>query len=165
MLRRTLWLGLAGVAIASCAPTMTPQERGVEEQVVKDRTNAWIRTYNNRDRDSLATFYLQAPELTVAWPGARTSGWEEEAAAHQEYFRGVSTLNVVAQDLRVEVLAPNVAVATFRHSTDEIRGTERDLYAGNGTLVWVKPEPEAAWVIRAAHISRTPAPAEAPRRR
>jgi hypothetical protein len=156
MVRRTLLIGLAGAGLASCTPRMTPQERSVEEQVVRDRTNAWIRQFNNRNRDSLATYYLQSSDLTVAWPGSRSSGWDDESATQQEYFRGVSTLNLVAQDLRVEVLAPNVALATFRHSTDEIRGTDRDLYSGNGTLVWVRPEPRSAWVIRAAHLSRAP---------
>jgi hypothetical protein len=165
MLHRTLLVAAAGAALAACTPRMTPQERAVEEQLIQDRTNAWVRALNNRARDSLATFYLQTPSLTVAWPaGQRTSGWDEETAAQQEYFRGVTALNLVTQDLRVDVLAPNTALATFRHSTDEIRGTDRDLFSGNGTMVWVKPDPRGRWVIRALHLSRTPSPPQTPRR-
>jgi len=163
MLRRTLLVLLAGAPLASCTPTMTPQERSVEEQMVRDRTTAWVRALNNRQVDSLATYYLQAPELTVAWPGGqRTGGWEEESAAQREAFRGLSTLNLVAQDVRVEVLAPNVAVATFRHSTDEIRGTDRDLFTGHGTMIWIKPDPRGRWVIRALQMSRSPSAPAAP---
>jgi hypothetical protein len=167
MLRRTLLVLLASAPLASCAPKMTPQERSVAEQAVNDRTTSWVRAFNNRRLDSLATFYLQSPELTAAWPdGQRTSGWEEESAAQREAFRGVSSMNLVAQDVRVEVLAPNVAVATFRHSTDEIRGTDRDLFTGHGTMVWTKPDPRGLWVIRALQLSRSPsAPAEPARRR
>jgi hypothetical protein len=163
MLRRTLLMLLAGVPLASCTPKMTPQERSVEEQMVRDRTTAWVRALNNRQLDSLPAFYLQTPELTAAWPdGQRTSGWEEESAAQREAFRGLSTLNLVAQDVRVEVLAPNVAVATFRHSTDAIRGTDRDLFSGHGTMIWIKPDPRGLWVIRALQMSRTPATPAAP---
>jgi ketosteroid isomerase-like protein len=167
MLQRTLLVLLASAPLASCAPKMTPQERSVEEQVVRDRATSWVRAFNNRQLDSLATFYLQTPELTVAWPdGQRTSGWEEESAAQREAFRGLSTVNLVAQDVRVEVFAPNVAAATFRHSTDEIRGTERDLFAGHGTMIWIKPDPRGQWLIRALQMSRSPAaPAEPSRRR
>lgn len=154
---RTLLIGLAGAAVVSCTARMTPQERAVEEQVVRDRTTAWVRALNNRAVDSLATFYLQTPALTAAWPGGqRTNGWEEEAGVQRDYLREIRTLNFVAQDVRVEVLGAGAALATFRTSADEIRGTERDLFTGQGTLVWVRPEPRGPWVIRAQHLSRTP---------
>jgi hypothetical protein len=157
MLRRTLLVLVMGAPLAACTPRMTPQERSVEEGMVRDRVTAWVRAFSNRAADSLATFYLQTPELVVAWPGGPTSnGWEEEAAAQREHFRGMSNLNVVAQDVHVEVLAPNVALVTFRHSTDQIRGTDRDLFSGHGTMVWIKPESRGPWLIRAQQLSRTP---------
>lgn len=157
MWSRTLLAGIAGVVLASCSPTMTPQDRAVEAQLVRDRTTAWVRAYNNRAVDSLATYYLQTADLTVVWPGGqRASGWEEESGIQRDYFRELRTVNMVAQDVRVEVLGMAAALVTFRHSTDEIRGSDRDLYAGQGTLVWVKPEPRAPWVIRAQHLSRAP---------
>jgi hypothetical protein len=167
MLRRMLSCGLVCGAVAACTPTMTPQERSVEEQIVRDRTTAWIRSFNNQNRDSLANYYLQTPELTVAWPTGLSNGWEEERGMQEEYFRAVSSLNMVAQDVRVAVLAPNVAVVTFRHSTDEIRGTDRpqrDLFSGGATMVWIRPDPRSSWVIRNAQLSRNAA-AAAPARR
>lgn len=164
MLRRTLLALVTGFPLVSCTSRMTPQERSVEEGMVRDRMTAWVRAFSNRAVDSLATFYRQAPELLVAWPGGqRSNGWDEEAAAQREYFRGVSTLNVVAQDVHVDVLAPNVALVTFRHSTDEIRGTDRDLFSGHGTMVWIRPEVPGAWVIRSQQLSRSPGAAPARR--
>lgn len=158
MWSRILLAGIAGVVLASCSPGLTPQERAVEAQMVRDRTTAWVRAYNNREVDSLATYYLQTADLTVVWPGGqRTYGWEEEAGIQRDYFRELRTVNLVAQDVRVEVLGAAAALVTFRHSTDEIRGSDRDLYSGQGTMVWVKPDSRAPWVIRAQHLSRSPA--------
>lgn len=162
MLRPTLLIGLSAVIVASCTQRMTRQEQAVEEQLVRDRATAWVRAYNNRTLDSLAEFYLQGPELTVAWPdGRRTRGWEEESAAQREYLREVTTMNLVVQDLQIEVFSPVVALTTFRHSADAVRGTERDLFTGLGTLVWTKSG-TGSWVIRALQLSRTPAPPPAP---
>jgi ketosteroid isomerase-like protein len=160
MWSRTLLAGVAGVVLAACAPKMTPQERAVEEQLVRDRTTGWVRALNNRAADSLATYYLQTADLTVVWPGGqRTYGWEEEATAQREFLRGLTGLNLGPQDVRVEVMGQTAALVTFRHSTDEIRGTDRDIFSGDGTLVWVKPDSRSPWVIRAQHLSRSPAPA------
>jgi ketosteroid isomerase-like protein len=164
MLRRTLLIGIAGVTLASCAQRMTRQEQALEEQMVRDRATAWVRAFSNRDVDSLATFYLQDPDLTVAWPdGRRLNGWDAESQAQRGYFDGMTTMNLVAQDLQVRVLAPDAALVTFRHSTDEIRGTNRDLFSGQGTLLWTKLDAAGSWVILAQQLSRTPAaPPEAP---
>jgi ketosteroid isomerase-like protein len=163
MLRRTLLIGLASVALAACAQKMTRQERAVEEQVVRDRLTAWDRVLNNKDLDSLAQFYLQSPEVTVAWPdGHRTNGWDEESQSLRDFFGKVASINLVMQDVKVYVLGPTVAITTFRHSADLILyTTEREIFSGLGTLVWVKPDSKSPWVIQAEQLSRSPAPAPA----
>lgn len=158
MLRTTLLVAAACAAVAGCAQELTRQERAVQEQILRDRVSGWSRALNNRDADSLATYYHQDEALTVAWPdGRRTRGWEEEAEAIRGMFRTVARMNLVVQDLEIDVLAPNVALATFRHSADIIlTTTDRDIFTGQGTLVWTKVGEEDVWRIRAEQISRDP---------
>lgn len=158
MLRLLLLAGAAGLALAGCAQEMSRAERSVQEQILSDRLTAWSRTLNNRDADSLAAYYHQDPTLTVAWfDGRTTRGWEEEQAAQEEFFRGIATMNLVVQDRRIEVLGTDAAVTTFRYSADLIlASTERDIFSGNGTIVWVKPADSDRWVIHTAHLSRSP---------
>ena len=61
-----------------------------------------------------------------------------------------------------------MALTTFRHSldiTDSLAG--RQLYAGFGTLVWVKDPDDNRWKIHSRQISRNPPapPPPVPRRR
>ncbi len=157
MLRTTLLVAVVCAAAAGCSPQLTRQERAVQERILSDRMTAWARVLNNRDRDSLAIFYDQVPELTVAWPdGRRTHGWEEQAEAVRDFFRVVARINRVVQEEAIDVLSLDVAVATFRHSTDIIlMTTDREIFTGQGTLVWVRNEARD-WVIHLEHISRNP---------
>lgn len=158
MRRSVLLAGVTAVLLSGCTQEMSRSERAVQEQVLRDRLTAWSRVLNNRDADSLAAFYHQVPELTVAWPdGQRTRGWEEEAAAQREFFRGVVTMNLVVQDAVVEVLGFDAALTTFRYSADLIlTSTERDIFSGYGTLVWTRAEGSDTWVIHTEHMSRNP---------
>ena len=158
-MRRPVLLAAVAMIVASgCAQEMSRSDRAVQEQILQDRVTAWSRVLNNRDTDSLAAFYHQVPELSVAWPdGRRTRGWEEEQAAQQEFFRGILTLNLVVQDAVTEVLGFDAALTTFRYSADVIlSSTERDIFSGLGTLVWTKPDRSDTWVIHAEHVSRNP---------
>lgn len=167
MVRHALLIGLTCVALAACERQMTPQDRAVEEQLVRDRVSVWARTFSNRQRDSLATFYQQAPELTFAWPdGRRTSGWEEESRAQQDFFTNVTQSNLVLQDVKAEIITPRFALVTFRHTADFIVGGSggnpaRNYFTGLGTMLWTKPDPAGVWVVLAGQLSATPAPAPA----
>jgi len=168
MLRHTLLIGLACTGLAACQPEMTRQDRAVEEQVVRDRVAGWARTFSNRDRDSLATFYEQSPDFSFAWPdGRRTNGWEEESKAQQDFFSAVTQTNLVLQDVKVEVFTPRLALATFRHAADFIAGgsanPERNYFTGHGTMVWTKSDPKGLWVLHAGQFSATLPPAAAER--
>lgn len=156
MNRSQVLLGVVCAVTMGCAQQLSRQEIAVEAQVVRDRVNAWSRAFSNRVAGELADFYHQAPELSVSWAdGNRSRGWEEQEQAARAFFQTTARMNVALQDLEVEVLAPNVAVATFRHSTDIIfTTTARDIYSGQGTQVWVKDPVDDAWKIHAEHVSR-----------
>jgi len=158
MRRSVLLAGVAAVVLSGCAQEMSRSDRAVQEQILRDRLTVWSRVLNNRDADSLAAFYHQVPELTVAWPdGRRTRGWTEEEAAQREFLRGVATMNVVVQDVGVQVLGSRAALTTFRYSADLIlTSTEREIFTGLGTIFWTRPEGSGPWVIHAEHVSRNP---------
>lgn len=158
MTRSVVLTGVAALLLTGCAQEMSRAERAVQEQIVEDRLEAWSLALNNRDLDTLAAYYHQDPSLTVAWPdGRRTRGWLEEQAAQEEFFGGILSLNVVPQDRVVEVLGARAAVATFRYSADIVlANTDRDIFSGQGTILWTKPEGTTEWVIHAEHLSRNP---------
>ncbi len=159
MLRSIVLIAFIGVLAAACGPKdLTRQERAVEEQMLRDRMTGWSRAVNNRDVDSLAGYYYQGPELTVAWmEGNRTRGWEEQETALREFYQRVGMMNLVVQDPVHEVLTRNFALTTFRYSGDVVmRTTERDVFSGQGTLLWYKPGSERTWRIYVQHLSRTP---------
>lgn len=157
MVRSVLLASLAAMMLAGCAREMTRSQRAVQEQVLQDRLEDWSRVLNNRDADSLAAFYHQDPGLTVVWPdGRRTRGYEEEAAAQEEFFRGIATLNFVVQDVVVQVLNHGAGVVTFRYSADVIdTNTARDIFSGFGTMFWTQVAETGEWVIHTEHLSRT----------
>lgn len=161
MRRQMLVLALGGLALAACRPaTMTRQEIAVQEQHVGARVQGWAKVFSNRQRDSLATFYDQTGELSMAWPdGDRRTGWEEEKAKQEEFFGMARQVNLVLQDPQVEILSPTAALVTFRHAMDIIIGDanpERRYFTGQGTMVWTRADDRSPWVIHAGQVSETP---------
>jgi ketosteroid isomerase-like protein len=149
------------MALGACqSTTMTRQEMAVQEQNIQDRMQGWAKAFSNRERDSLATYYDQAAGLTVAWPdGDRRTGWEQEAAKHEEFFTMARQVNLVLQDPQVEILSRTTALVTFRHAMDIIIGEvspERRYFTGLGTLVWTRADDRSPWVIHAGQVSETP---------
>jgi type II secretory pathway pseudopilin PulG len=156
-----LVMAVGGVVLAACRPgAMTRQEIAVQEQNLQARVQAWARAFNNRQRDSLATYYDQAAGLSVAWPdGDRRNGWDEEAAKQEEFLTMARQVNLVLQDPRVEILSSTAAVVTFRHAMDVIIGDvhpERRYFTGQGTMVWTRADDRSPWVIHAGQVSETP---------
>jgi hypothetical protein len=167
MRRSVFAIAVGGLALAACQPaSMTRQEIAVQEQALQARVAAWAKAFSNQQRDSLATYYEQSDQLTVAWPdGDRSNSWDEEAAKQTEFFAQAQQLNLVLQDPQVEILNARVALTTFRHAMDVIVGDvnpERRYFTGQGTLVWLRADDSSPWLIRAAQMSETPQPAAAP---
>lgn len=159
MSRALLCLAAAGVLLAGCASqNLTPTERAAQEQTLKNRFATWARVLSNRDRDSLSMLYEHSPDVTVAWSdGTRTRGWDAESQALGAFLGGVMSLNFVVQDPETTILDRSVALTTFRYSADVVRNdTRRDVYSGQGTLVWAKDAQDGLWKIRAEELSRAP---------
>ena len=149
---------LVVLAALSCDPSLSRRQRGVQEEVLRNRVTAWARYVNNQALDSLAWFYDNTPELISTWPnGERLTGWDAERAALRDMFRDVATLNLVIQDPTVRVLDWGAAVVTFRFSMDQVmESVARDVFSGHGTQVWIRDRENAEWRILVSQASRTP---------
>ncbi|HEX9729188.1 MAG TPA: hypothetical protein VGA37_11845 [Gemmatimonadales bacterium] len=156
MVRSVLLVGLLGFLVA-CTPQLSRQDRAVLEQVMNERVAGWERAMSNRDQNEIASFYHQVQGVSLAWPnGRRTQGWDDATLAIGDFFRGVARLNFSLQDTNVEILSAGACVATFRFSADVVlSSTDRDIYTGQGTIVWTTDE-AGEWRIHTAQLSRSP---------
>lgn len=159
MRRSHLLLMLAGVALIACSSELSLRARAEAEQAVQARVDTWVRAMNNMDLDSLLVLHSQTPELTVIWADGRVAhGWEEEKQLHEQALQGVDRVNFGVQNIEIQVLSREIALVTFRHSTDVIladgeRGTPT---AGFVTMVWTKDRADGEWKILLEHHSVRP---------
>ena len=159
MRRSILSTAIVSVALLGCeSPDLTRQQRAVEEQFVQGRVNAWATALNNKELEDLAGMYESSPDLTVMWlEGAKTVGFDEYEAMMADFFRRSLFMNFAAQSPFVDVRSSTVAIVTFRHSVDvQWVDTRRDVWAGYGTLVFVKDSQDGLWKIHTQHISVNP---------
>lgn len=157
MLRSSLPVAVICAAAIGCTSSdLPPQERAVQEQALGERVQSWSRIFNNRDRDSLATFYEDNMQVTMATAaGDRFQGWDEVSRALRDFYQSIARVNLVLQDVSVDVITRDVAITSFRHSTDIIlASTDRDLFSGQGLFVWVRDGETDTWRIRAQIMSR-----------
>lgn len=155
MKRSKLVLVLACVAVVACTQEMSQREMLLAEQAVDSRANAWVRAWNNADQDSIAAFYHQVPALKVMWPdGSRTDGWEATEQGIQDFFGGINYMNFGVTDLELEVLSPDAAVTTFRHSTDIVQrnGQRQPVQNGWGMILWMLDGQDNLWKIHTSYI-------------
>lgn len=156
-MRSLVPLVLAVAAVLACERQLTPTQRNVQEQVLRDRVEGWARHLNNQAVDSLAAYYESGATLVSVWPdGSRAMGWEERERELRQLMATVSTLNLVLQDPRIRITDRHTAVVTFRYSMDQILAiAQRDVFSGHGTQVWVR-DGTGPWHIAVSHLSRTP---------
>ena len=157
MRRSQLLLAFTCVALVACSTEMSLRARTEAQQELQARVDTWVRAMNNMDLDSLLTMHHAVPELKVVWPDGRvTHGWDEEQALHREAVEGVDRINFGVQNIEIEVLKRDVALVTFRHSTDIIlEDGERGMpTAGAVSMVWVKDGGQ--WMIHMEHHSVRP---------
>ncbi len=150
---------LACVAVLGCGPRgITSQQRRVETGFVEGRVEMWTQFVNNGDLDSLMTMYHNVPDLTTVWTdGTLGTGFEDHDQTTRAYWETVEHLNFVVQNPEVQVLSPDVAVMTFRHSTDvQYKEEDRQTFAGHGTIVWMKDSEDGLWKVHTQHVSRNP---------
>lgn len=144
-------LMLACVIVLACEQELTMRERAVEVQAVEEQFNTLVRLKNNAKVDSLLTLYRSGPELRVMWSdGTRERGHEAVEQAIRDFYSNINYMNFVPQNPEVQVLNKDVALTTFRHSTDVvIAGGERlPVASGQGMIVWVKDHANA-WKVQA----------------
>lgn len=159
MRRSHLMLVLASVAVVGCSTELSLRTRAEAEQAVQARVDTWVRAMNNMDLDSLLVLHSQTPELTVIWAdGTVAHGWEEEEQLHEQALQGVDRVNFGVQNIEIQVLSRDIALVTFRHSTDVIladgeRGTPT---AGFVTMVWTEDPADGEWKILMEHHSVRP---------
>jgi len=156
MKRSNLVLVLACVTLIACTQEMTQREALLARQAVEGRANGWVQAWNNADRDSLAVFYHQVPDLKVVWPnGNRTDGWEATEAAIAEFYGGINFMNFGVTQLEVQLLSPTAAVTTFRHSTDIVQrnGQRLPVQNGQGMMLWMLDQDDNLWKISTSLIA------------
>jgi ketosteroid isomerase-like protein len=156
MKRSNLVLVLVCVMLVACTQEMTQREALSARQAVEGRANAWVQAMNNADRDSLAGFYHQVPELKVVWPsGDRSNGWEAMEAAIAEFYGGINFMNFGMTQLEVQVLSPTAALTTFRHSTDIVQrnGQRLPVQNGRGMILWMLDQDDNLWKISTSLIA------------
>lgn len=154
-MRRHNWvLALAIAAMLACTPELTQREIFIERERVQQRLEQFTRVMNNGWVDSVLAMYQEAPNVRVHWmDGTRSSGWEEVKSAWEAFYESTDYLNFVTQDVSVEILSPTIALCTFGHSTDIVRGGKRlPVTSGPGTILWMKDEADGLWKIHLSQI-------------
>ena len=152
-------VAIASVFLLGCeSPGLSRQQRAVEEQTVQNRVTEWTNALNNRAVEDLMGLYLNSPDLSVLWiEGNTAKGFDEFDQMIQNFYMNSSFMNFAVQSPEVDVLTATVAVVAFRHSVDiQWLDTQRDLWAGHGTLVFTKDPVDERWKIRRQHVSLNP---------
>ena len=146
-------------ALACSPPSMSPRQQGLIHQAVEVQLNSWVRAINNRESDSVLTFYRQSPELTVVWADGQVShGWNEQEVVLKERFGAIERINFVKQNVQIEILSRDFALATFRHSLDVMStgGVRQRPASGSATLLWARNPDDDSWRIYTQHVSVKP---------
>ncbi len=155
----TCCVAIASVFLLGCeSPGLSRQQRAVEEESVQNRVTEWMNALNNRVLEDLTGLYVNSQDLSVVWIEGNTArGFEQFDLTMQDFFGRSRFMNFAVQSPEVDVLTATVAVVTFRHSVDiQWLDTQRDLWAGHGTLVFTKDPVDERWKIRRQHVSLNP---------
>ena len=155
----TLSVVLASAAVLGCEPpSMTLQQRAVEQQFVSNRVSQWTTALNNAAQDTLKSLYEDSPRLRVVWPdGNAALGFEENGQAIADNYDQWEMVNYGPISPEVHVINAEVAIVTFGHSLDiRFVDNRRRVASGHTTLIFVKDAADGLWKIRRQHISINP---------
>lgn len=151
-MRRSRFCPMLGCLIVlACQPQLTMRERAVEVQAVEARFNTLVRLRNNAKVDSMLALYQAGPELRVMWAdGTRAAGLEAVEKAMRDFYGNINYMNFVPQSPEFLVLNQDVALTTFRHSTDVVvaGGDRLPVASGQGVIVWVKDHEADMWKVQ-----------------
>ena len=146
---------LACVFALGCEQELTMRERVVEEQAVEERFQNLVRLMNNARVDSVLAFYDQSPALRVMWSdGTRAEGIEQVEQSLRDFYGKINYMNFVPQSPTIQVLNKDVALTSFRHSTDVVLagGDRLPVSSGQGMIVWGKGD-DGPWRVLSQIIS------------
>jgi hypothetical protein len=156
MKRSQFILVLTSVFLLACEPELTMRERAVEEQAVELQFNALVRLMNNARVDSILALYHESPGLRVMWSdGTRADGHEAAGQAMKDFYGKINYMNFVPQNPEFHVLNKDVALTTFRHSTDIVMagGQRLPVSSGQGMVVWVKDHGDDMWKVETQFVA------------
>jgi ketosteroid isomerase-like protein len=153
-LRPLAWFLAVSLSACGAPQTVAITDRAQIVEAVSGRLGLWARAVNNRSLDTLDLLYAHTRDLAVAWPeGDQTRGWIETSARWKRWAESLTQLNFLIQSTQVDVLDREVAVATFRFSSDIVVGDQRTRQFGPVTQVWARDRADDKWKIRFEHRS------------
>jgi hypothetical protein len=147
---------LLSIVVACGSEEISVRQRFVAQSSVSVQFDAWVRSLNNQNQDSLALVYHQVPELRILGiDGSVSHGWEEEREKVAEFFASAEMVNFVPDGLEIFVLSYEVVLTTFRHTLDIERtdGQRDPTVRGLGTIVWTHDPIDDLWKIRVLQLS------------
>ena len=147
---------LLSLVVACGDGEISVRQRFLAQSNVSVQFEAWARSLNNQDRDSLALLYDHGPELRVlAIDGSISHGWEEESERQLQFFESAAMVNFVPDGLEIEVLTQDLVLTTFRHTLDIERtnGSRDPTIRGLGTILWTRDLSDDTWRIRLMQLS------------
>jgi hypothetical protein len=150
---------LLSLTVACAGGETSVRQRFLAQSTVSVQFDAFVRSLNNQDLDSLSLVFHHDPELRVLGiDGSISRGWEEELETRREFFRSAEMVNFVPDRPEITVLTKDVVLTTFRHTLDiERTDGERDpTVHGVGTIVWTHDEADDTWKIRAMQLAARP---------
>ena len=149
MQRSKLLLVLTCVVVVACSQGMTSREVLIEGRAVEERITTWVRAMNNAKVDSVVLMYDQSADVHAVWAdGHIAEGFEAVEQRWRDFYTATSYMNVATSQLKVEVLAPGVAQAVFRHSTDIVdANNQRAVFPGRALVVLLKDSDDNLWKI------------------
>jgi ketosteroid isomerase-like protein len=149
MQRSKLLLVLTCVAVVACSQGLTSREALIEGRTVEERITTWVRAMNNAKVDSVVLMYDASADVHAVWAdGHIAEGFEAVEQRWGDFYAQTNYMNVAMSQLRVEVLAPGVAQAVFRHSTDIVDGGgQRAVFPGRALVVLLKDPADNLWKI------------------
>jgi hypothetical protein len=102
---RHFGLLLLALVVACGSEELSVRQRFLAQSSVSVQFEAWVRSLNNQNQDSLALVYHQVPELRILGiDGSVSHGWEEERENVAEFFASAEMVNFVPAGLEIFVL-------------------------------------------------------------
>jgi uncharacterized protein (TIGR02246 family) len=134
---------------------MDTQQKGHIEKAINRTLDQYFEAARRCDAREFMSFFVESDEMTVIEDQEIRSSRKVFEAWINEFFRGVTQLDVTAEESRVFPHSPDVAVATgvFRFSAERTSG---DTVSGRNAFTFVFVKQGERWQISNVHESSLP---------